>query len=83
MCGQDRDKTHVRNFSRQTERDQLGDLGINGRTILKKILDETGYYGVDLRHTAQDLLGLLWNTLTSHKGNSLRAGRHVPKLLTS
>ena len=47
MYGQDRGKTHVRNFSRQTERDQLGDLGINGRKIFKKVLDETGYDGVD------------------------------------
>ena len=36
MCGQSRDKTHVRNFSRQTDRDHLGDLGVDGRTILKK-----------------------------------------------
>jgi hypothetical protein len=47
ICGQGRDKTRVRNFSQQTERDHLGDLGVDGRTILKKVFDETGYDGVD------------------------------------
>jgi hypothetical protein len=47
MCGQGRNETHVLNFSRQTERDHLGDLGVDGRTILKKVLDEICYDGVD------------------------------------